>query len=146
MSTSPPALTNPTSLFVLTVPVNRGGSGALTDPRKRDMVAALNLKAGKRAIAFADFNAAFRLFKHGVSFLPLDPWQPLHYDLSVQLFDSATEAGKSLRYSKDLYDQSRQFILTFVTACITNKSRAVAFYSDQLVTHAKCFDDKLNCE
>ena len=104
--TSSALQTQPFFIF-FTVQVNLGGSGALTDTRKRGMVAALNLKAGKRAVAFADFNAALRLFEHGVSFLPGDPWQPLHYDLSVHLFDSATEAGKSLRYSKDLYDQSR---------------------------------------
>ena len=72
--------------------VNCGGSGALLDSSKRDKIALLNLKAGKRAVAFSDFNAALKLFEHGVSFLPIDSWVT-HYGLSVDLFDAAAEAG-----------------------------------------------------
>lgn len=62
------------------------------------MLASLNLKAGKRAVALADFNAAFGFFKHGVLFLPNDCWD-VNYDLSIQLFDLATEAGKHAPYN-----------------------------------------------
>ena len=75
------------------MPVNRGGPGVPLDPSQREMIASLNLKAGKRAVAFSNFNAALKLFEHGVSFLPSDCWAT-QYTLSVDLFNAAAEAGK----------------------------------------------------
>ena len=65
----------------------------LSDPNQSTMIAALNLKAGKLAIACSDFNAALKLFEHGISFLENDHWQN-QYVLSLDLFDSAAGAGK----------------------------------------------------
>ena len=66
---------------------------ALSDSSKRSKIASLNLKAGKQAILFSDFNAALKLFQSGASFLPVDSWVT-HYQLSVDLYDAAAEAGK----------------------------------------------------
>jgi predicted ATPase len=57
------------------------------------MLAALNLKAGKLAITYSDFNSALKLFEHGISFLESDHWHN-KYVLSIDLFDSAADAGK----------------------------------------------------
>ncbi len=65
----------------------------LSDPSQSTMLAALNLKAGKLAIACSDFNAALKLFEHGISFLENDHWHN-QYLLSIDLFDSAAGAGK----------------------------------------------------
>ena len=65
----------------------------LSDPSQTTMIAALNLKAGKLAITYSDFNAALKLFEHGISFLESDHWDSL-YSFSIDLFDSAAEAGK----------------------------------------------------
>ena len=66
---------------------------ALSDSSKRSKIASLNLKAGKQAVMFSDFNAALKLFASGASFLPVDSWVT-HYNLSVGVFDAAAEAGK----------------------------------------------------
>jgi predicted ATPase len=73
--------------------VDCGGKGVLSDPSQTNMIAALNLKAGKRAITYSDFNVAHKLFQHGISFLESDHWQS-QYFLSIDLFNSAADAGK----------------------------------------------------
>ena len=77
------------------MPVNWGGPDVLPDSIERVLIAALNLKAGKRAVAFSDFQAALQLFECGVSFLPNDSWNT-HYDLALELFDAVVHAGKWL--------------------------------------------------
>jgi predicted ATPase len=108
--------------FVAVNQINRGGSEILTDPYQKYMVAKLNLKAGKRAIDLSDYNVAFQLFQHGISFLQNDCWAA-QYDVSLDLFEAAAEA-----------------------ACVLNRLTDVNLYSGQLYDHAKCFDDKLNCK
>ena len=65
----------------------------VSDPSQSNMLAALNLKAGKLAITYSDFNSALKLFEHGISFLESDHWHN-KYVLSIDLFDSAADAGK----------------------------------------------------
>ena len=72
--------------------------------------------------ALSDYNAALKMFEHGISFLESDHWTA-QYSLSIDLFDSASEA-----------------------ACLTNKSEKVTFYTNQVFAHAKGPDDKLSCE
>ena len=114
-------------------------------------MASLNLKAGKRAVAFSDFNAALKLFEHGLSFLTSDSWST-HYLLTVDLFDAAAEAGRWLPslletlFIGQEHAPSHKLFLIFVTACITNDRKAVTLHSNEVVRHATCFDDKLNCE
>jgi predicted ATPase len=110
-------------LFFLAVnQINRGGPDAVLDPSQKFVFAGLNLSAGRRAINLSDYNAAFQLFQHGISFLGDNHWAA-QYDLSLDLFDAAAEA-----------------------ACVLNRLPDVTFYSGQLYDHAKCFDDKLNCK
>lgn len=53
-------------LFFLAVnQINRGGHNILVDPNQKVMVAALNLKAGKRSVELSDFSTALKLFEHG---------------------------------------------------------------------------------
>ncbi|KAL3780452.1 hypothetical protein ACHAW5_004578 [Stephanodiscus triporus] len=109
-------------LFFMSVnQINCGGKGVLSDPSQTTTIAALNLKAGKLAITYSDYNAALKLFEHGISFLESDHWHSL-YAFSIDLFDLATEA-----------------------ACIINNGRAVRLYADQILKHARCFNDTLNC-
>jgi predicted ATPase len=57
-------------LFFLAVnQMNRGGPNAVLDPSQKFVFAGLNLRAGRRAIDLSDYNAAFQLFQHGISFL-----------------------------------------------------------------------------
>ena len=57
------------------------------------MIAALDLKSGKRDDAFFDFNATLKCFEYGVSFLLSDSWTT-QYNPIVNLFDVADEDGK----------------------------------------------------
>jgi predicted ATPase len=109
-------------LFLAINQVNHGGPEALSEPSQKFVFAGLNLSAGRRAINLSDFNAAFQLFQHGISFLGDNQWVA-QYDLSLDLFDAAAEA-----------------------ACVLNRLPEVNLYSKQLFDHARCFDDKLNCK
>jgi len=100
---------------------NSGGPSAVTKTGQKSLVAGLNLKAGRRAIELSDYRAAFKLFKHGISFLENGHWTTC-YKLSLDLFNAVAEA-----------------------ACVINDGDAVKIYSDQVVAHANCFDDKINC-
>jgi predicted ATPase len=109
-------------LFVAVNQLNQGGSGSVHDPSLKNVIAELNLKAGRRSIDLSDYNTAFKLFQHGISFLGDEKWT-LQYQLSVALYDVVSGA-----------------------AFVLNNLAAVRFYTDEVVTHARCFDDKLNCK
>jgi hypothetical protein len=102
--------------------INQGGPTAVHDPSQKNVFAQLNLKAGRRSIELSDYNTAFRLFQHGISFLGDDDWA-LNYQLSLDLYDAAAEAS-----------------------VVLNKVSEVTFYTDVVVLHARCFDDKLLCK
>lgn len=51
--------------FVAVNQINRGGPGVLGDPNRKVMMAALNMKAGKRSIELSDFSSALKLYEHG---------------------------------------------------------------------------------
>ena len=86
------------------------------------MIAGLNLKAGRLSIALSDYTTAFTLFEYGISYLGDDKWTS-QYELSIDLFDSVAEA-----------------------ACALNKRSVVKSRVEEVVAHAKCFDDSLNCK
>ena len=86
------------------------------------MIAGLNLKAGRLSIALSDYTTAFTLFEHGISYLGDDKWTS-QYELSIDLFDSVAEA-----------------------ACVLNKRSVVKSRVEEVVAHAKCFDDSLISE
>ena len=59
---------------------------------------------------------------HGISFLEYDHWLS-NYDLSLEILTAAAEA-----------------------ALVLKNVAAVKLYSNEVVLHARCFDDKLNCK
>jgi len=108
--------------FTSITQINHGGPDIVGDPHKKSMIAGLNLKAGRLSIALSDYTTAFTLFEHGISYLGDDKWIS-QYELSIDLFDSAAEA-----------------------ACALNKRSVVNTRVEEVVAHAKCFDDSLNCK
>ena len=108
--------------FAAITQINHGGPSVDIDPKQKNIVASLNLEAGKRSITLSDYTAALALFEHGISFLGDDKWEA-QYRLSLDLFDAAAEA-----------------------ACMLNKNADVVSYTEQIITHATSFDDSLNCE
>ena len=108
------------NLFLAMAQINRGGPSVLLDPRQRQMVAALNLRAGKRAISL-DYISGLQLFEFGISFLGQDHWR-MQYELTLKLFDSAAEA-----------------------ACVNNQVDKVKIYADEVFEKAQSRDDKIKC-
>ena len=70
----------------------------------------------------SDISSAFNLFEHGIRFLDEGHWES-DYELSLNLYDAVAEA-----------------------ACFMNNQSAVVNYTEQIVAHAKCPDDRLNGE
>jgi hypothetical protein len=101
--------------------VNMGGRSVIEDPSQLHMVAKLNLKAGRLAINLYDYNTAFKLFEHGISYLVNDHWKT-DYKLSLDLHDEAAEA-----------------------ASVTSRGKEVEYYTREVVANATSSDDKLNC-
>ena len=108
--------------FAAITQINHGGPSVSIDPKQKNIIASLNLEAGKLSISLSDYTAALALFEHGISFLEDDKWEA-QYRLSLDLFDAAAEA-----------------------ACMLNKNADVVSYTEQIITHATSFDDSLNCE
>ncbi|KAL7545068.1 hypothetical protein ACHAWF_008430 [Thalassiosira exigua] len=108
--------------FIAMNQVKHCGPSVINDLGQQNMIAMVNLKAGRRSMALSDFNTSLKMFQHGVSFLAEGHWNK-NYALSIDLFNAAAEA-----------------------ACHCNNNTAVTSYSDQMLIHAKSFNDKLNCE
>ncbi len=102
--------------------INQGGPDAVFEPTQKIIIAELYLKAGRRSIDLSDYNTAFDLFVHGISFLGPDHWL-YTYDLSLELYNAVAEA-----------------------ALVLNNLSAVTLYSNAVVSQARCIEDKLNCE
>ena len=79
-------------IFVVVNQMNRGMTH-IDDQSERDGLAALNLKAGKRAIIASDFHTAVQYFVVGTTLLAqtADYWHR-QYDLSLELYNSMAEA------------------------------------------------------
>lgn len=107
--------------FVAVNQINRAGPAVLSDMNQKMMVAALNLKAGKRSIEMSDFSAALALFQHGISFLDNSESWASQYSLNLELYDAAVE-----------------------TACALNDAGSVRRLSAQVIANARCEDDKLS--
>ena len=102
--------------------INQGGPTAVHEPSQKCVFAQLNLKAGRRSIELSDYNTAFMMFQHGISFLRDDDWV-LNYQLSLDLYDEFLKV-----------------------ALILNKLSEVTYYSNVVFSSAKSFDDKLHSE
>ena len=110
------------SFFVAVNQINRGGPDVLANPNQKVMIAALNLKAGKRSIELSDLNTAFKLFESGIDFLDKVSCWTNQYRLSLEIFEAAVEA-----------------------ACSLNDAEAVSRLSKEVLENATCDDDKLSC-
>jgi predicted ATPase len=102
--------------------INQGGVTAVHESSQNKIIAELNIKAGRRSIDLSDYNTAYKLFIHGISFLGDDRWLS-NYELSLDLYNAVVEVS-----------------------LILNKISAVTLYSNEVVSHARCFDDKLLCK
>jgi predicted ATPase len=102
--------------------INLGGPVAVHEQSQKSVFAQLNLKAGRRSIELSDYHTAFKLLQHGISFLDDDHWLS-SYQLSLDLYEAVVEAG-----------------------LVLNRLSAVTFYSNEVVLHASCLDDKLLCK
>jgi predicted ATPase len=116
------ANSNDEVFFLAVDNINRGGAGILEDSSQKVMIAALNMKAGKRSIELAGFASALKFFEHGISFLDDKERWSTHRSLALELFDAAVE-----------------------TACALNESETVRRLSEEVLACANCDDDKLNC-
>ena len=100
--------------------LNLGGPNAIQDTSQSITVAALNLRAGKKAMEMSDYGAAYSYFHNGMSFLREGHWQE-HYDLSLQLFELAAKCA------------------------LTNGDFAsLKLCSEQVMTEVRRFEDGLN--
>ena len=108
--------------FAAVSQINQGGPTAVQESSETSVFAELNLRAGRRSIDLSDYNTAFMMFQHGLLFLGEDSWTS-NYRLSLELHDSLTEV-----------------------AMILNKPSTVEVYTEKVISHARCFDDKLHCK
>jgi len=107
-------------LFTAANQLNLGGPNAIQQTSQSVTVAALNLRAGKKAMEMSDFGAAYSYLNNGMSFLREGHWQE-HYDLSLELFELAAKCA------------------------LTNGDFAsLKLLSDEVVKEARCFEDGLN--
>ncbi len=107
-------------LFTAVGQINLGGPAAIHCADQCVVVANLNLMAGCKAMEMSDFSSAYSFFSFGITFLPKRHWQE-HYDLSLQLFEAA---GKC--------------------ALVNSDAISLKLVSDQILSFAKRFEDKLN--
>jgi len=108
--------------FTAITQINKGGPTTVRDPSQMSIMAGLNLKAGRLSSSLSGYTTAFMLFEHGISYLGNDKWTS-NYDLSTELYDAVAEA-----------------------ACALNKRTALTTHVDELVAHAKTYDDCLHCK
>ncbi len=71
------------------------GLELVTEPEKRDLLAELNLRAGRKAKLASAFKPAAEYLQTGISLLRTDHWQS-QYDLSLHLFTEAAENAYNL--------------------------------------------------
>ena len=106
-------------LFIAVSQINRGGPEFVKDSDQAVLIADLNLKAGKKAMEMSDFSSAYSLFDNGISFLRKRHWQE-HYDLSYQLFESASDC-----------------------ALVIGDIQSLQLLSAQILKYAKSYEEKL---
>lgn len=67
------------------------GKNLITDSEERLQLAALNMRAGRRAKKSTAYQTAATYFQTGIAMLPPDSWQT-HYNLTLDLYSEAAEA------------------------------------------------------
>ena len=58
-----------------------------------------------------------------LQFLDKDNHWNTQYDLALELYDAISEA-----------------------ACVINDRESVSYYTERVISNARCYDDKLNCK
>ena len=104
-------------LFIAVSQINIGGPAVIKDAEQGVLLANLNLTAGITAIEMSDFSSAYSFFHHGI---PKHHWQE-HYDLSLQLYESASKC-----------------------ALVRGDEVGLKLASDQILGFDMRFEDKLN--
>jgi len=107
-------------LFCAASQINLGGPAAVENAEQAVLIANLNLSAGQKAMGMSDYTSAYSFFDHGISFLRKRHWQE-HYDLSMDLFEAASKCALAIG---DLV--------------------SLNILSEQILTFAKTFEEKLN--
>jgi predicted ATPase len=116
------------SLFDLVGHLNRGAA-LIGSPAERDELAALNLRAGRKAKAAAAFQTAAALFTAGLALLAADRWET-QYELSYSLtFECAHAAYATSRFDniEPLFEELLQRARTRIEKAAVVEL-AVAFY------------------
>lgn len=80
------------TLFIAVNQLNLGGPATVQDPSQSHTIAAMNLKAGKKAMEMSDFKTASSYLRHGISFLPEHHWKE-NYGLSLELFELSAKCA-----------------------------------------------------
>ncbi|KAL7541084.1 hypothetical protein ACHAXR_010617 [Thalassiosira sp. AJA248-18] len=107
-------------LFIAASQINRGGPAAVEDAVQAVSLANLNLITGQKAMEMSDFSSAYSFFDNGISFLRKRHWQE-HYNLSLQLFESASKC-----------------------ALVAGDIVSLKLLSEQVYTFAQSLEDKMN--
>ncbi|WP_437730725.1 AAA family ATPase [Sorangium sp. So ce1335] len=108
------------ALFDVVDHLNRGAA-LLRSPAERDELAALNLRAGRRAKAAAAFESAAALFATGMALLAPDRWEA-QYDLAYSLtFERAHST-----YVIGSFDEAEQLLGELMERARTPIERALA--------------------
>jgi len=113
------------TFFIAVNQINAAGPESLPDPQHLELMAKLNLKAGRRSNELSDHSSALRLFECGIGFvdcLPVDMKWSDKTKTALQLYVSAVE-----------------------TACTLNDAETVSRLSDEVIKHSSSEEDKLKC-
>ncbi len=78
------------NIFTLVSQLNQGRE-LIETPDERYQLAALNLKAGRKARSAIDYDLARKYFKMGLNLLGPDSWEPAHYQLTLNLHVEGAE-------------------------------------------------------
>jgi predicted ATPase len=95
------------------------GSGLITSKKEKSAVAALCLRAGERSVQLSNYQTANIYLVHGLSLLGTKCWQE-DYLLSLGLYNAASEV-----------------------AYCTSNFESVNMLVEEILAHAKCFEDTL---
>ena len=108
-------------LFVAVNQINLAGPSSISQRNEFIEMAQHNLLVGKRAMSISAFSAANSFFCHGISFLGGDNYWRNKYNLCLELYELASKS-----------------------ALASGKIQEVQIYFDEVIKHARRFDDTLN--
>lgn len=111
-------------MFAAVNQLNMGGPSVVSDSAEFFMFANHNLVAGQLAMEMSEFSSAHNLFINGINFLRWsgNHWQN-HYKFSLEIFELAVK-----------------------TALASGHFQRIQVLSEEVVRHARCFEDKINVQ